>query len=117
VDGRSDLFSLTSVLYRALTGRPAFPGSGTPRIMFDVVYSMPEQPSRQSKGLSRDMDLVIATGLAKDRERRFQSASDLIAALHAAVGGNLDEAHRTAGRALLLERPWGSRPAGAPSSG
>lgn len=110
LDVRSDLFSLASVLYRALTGRPAFPGRDTPAIMFDVVYSMPAQPSDQVEGIAPDVDLVFATALAKEPERRFASAAELMAALRAAAHGRLDEAQRARGRAVLAARPWGTRP-------
>jgi serine/threonine-protein kinase len=110
LDPRSDLFSLAAVLYRALTGRPAFPGKETPAIMFDVVYGMPEQPSLQVEGLDPDLDLVFAIALAKDRGRRFQSAAELLSALRDAAKGRLAEPLRARGRAVLVERPWGSRP-------
>jgi serine/threonine-protein kinase len=109
LDSRSDLFSLASVLYRAVTGRPAFPGKDAPGIMFDVVYSMPEQPSKQVEGLAHDVDLAFAVALAKDPARRFRSALEMMAALRAAEHGRLGEPLRARGRELLGEAPWGTR--------
>jgi serine/threonine-protein kinase len=109
VDHRSALFALGSVLSRCLTGRPAFPGSDTPRVMFDVAYRMPGRPSEQRDDLPWDMDFVLALALAKDRERRFDSADALLDALRRAARSELPEALRAQARVLLSERPWGSR--------
>ncbi|MDD9932117.1 MAG: serine/threonine-protein kinase [Myxococcales bacterium] len=110
VDERSDVFSLGSVLYRVLTGRPAFPGADTPRIMFSVAYAMPVQPSGQVPGLGPDVDLVLATALAKEPEDRFATPSELTAALRAALLGTLDDTTRTRGTEVLARRPWGYTP-------
>jgi len=108
VDHRSDLFSLAAVVYRALTGRPAFSGSNTPQIMFDVVYRNPERPSLALPGMARDLELVLAIGLAKEVEQRFQSAGQLAAALQAAAEQKLDPELRTRARQLLRKYPWGA---------
>jgi serine/threonine-protein kinase len=109
VDHRSDLFSLGSVLYRALTGRPAFAGTDTPRVMFDVAYSMPERPSAQCESLPGDVDLVIAIALAKQCEQRFESATALLSALLEAAHSRLPDALRARARTLLAKHPWGSQ--------
>src|SRR5439155_13924929 len=56
VDPRSDVFSLGAVLYRALTGRPAFSGPDLPQILFDIVYRCPTRPSEIVASLPRDVD-------------------------------------------------------------
>jgi serine/threonine-protein kinase len=108
VDHRSDLFSLAAVVYRALTGRPPFPGENTPRIMFDVVYRNPDRPSHAVPELGRDLELVLAIGLAKDADRRFQSAGQLAGALRAAGRQELDPELRARARKLVRRYPWGS---------
>jgi len=110
LDGRSDVFSLSAVIYRALTGRPAFPGEDTPRIMFDVAYRQPDKPSLQAEGIPSDVDLVIAVGLAKDPDERFESAPALARALAAAIKRRLPEDVRTRAVALLARQPWGFAP-------
>jgi serine/threonine-protein kinase len=107
VDQRSDLFALASVLYRALTGQPAFSGKEAPRIMFDVAYRMPKRPSDHMSGLPADVDLVFAIAFAKDRNRRFDSAESFVHALEAAAASRLDDSLRARARALLHEHPWG----------
>jgi serine/threonine-protein kinase len=107
VDHRSDLFALASVLYRALTGQPAFPGKEAPQIMFDVAYRMPKCPSDHEPSLPSDVDAVFAIAFAKDRSRRFDSADAFVRALDAASASALDESLRGRARALLHEHPWG----------
>jgi eukaryotic-like serine/threonine-protein kinase len=107
VDHRSDVFSMAVVLYRAITGRPAFSGSDTPQIMFEVVYKTPERPSAIVKDLPREVDLVLAIALAKDPKVRFQSARELAQALDAVAAGTLDRELEARGRAAVKRYPWG----------
>ncbi len=108
LDHRSDVFSMAVVLYRALTGQPAFPGESTPQVMFDVVYRVPRQPTAVVKGLPSDIDAVMAIGMAKDPEERFQSASELAAAFSLATRRGLSAEVRARGQALIRKTPWGS---------
>ena len=108
VDHRSDVFAMGAVLYRALTGQPAFPGKETARIMFDVAYRMPRRPSDQARRVSDDVDLVFAIALAKEREQRFASAAAFATAFEAAADSKLDPAIRARGHALIAECPWGA---------
>jgi serine/threonine-protein kinase len=106
VDHRSDVFAMGAVLYRALTGQPAFSGKETARILFDVAYRMPKRPSEQGGDALPDVDLVFAIALAKDRERRFDSAPAFAQAFESAAAGALDPALRARARALLEQQPW-----------
>jgi serine/threonine-protein kinase len=108
VDHRSDVFSMGSVLYRALTGQPAFPGTQAPRIMFDVAYRMPKRPNEQAGDAPPDIDLVFALALAKDRKQRFDTTSAFAGAFEAASTGSLEASLRARARALLEQHPWGS---------
>lgn len=83
LDPRSDVFSLGSVLYEAATGRPAFTGPSTIALLHEIVTRDPDPPSAIRPGLPYSFDLLIARALAKDRERRFASATELAEALRA----------------------------------
>jgi serine/threonine-protein kinase len=107
VDARSDLFSLGAVLYRSLTGRPAFSGPDTPKVLFDVVYRCPARPSQIAPSLPADVDAMLAIALAKDPDDRFASAVELASALEAAARGALSPDLRGRAEALLRTLPWG----------
>ncbi len=105
---RSDVFSFGVVIYRALTGVPAFWGNDAPQILYQVVYTNPQRPSEILSTISQDVEVVVAIALAKEPEDRFDSALDLAAALRDAATGQLDPAIRLHGRTLLAALPWGA---------
>jgi len=74
VDGRADVFSLASVAYTLLTGRAAFMAPTIPGIVHRVVYEEPHPLSRIVRGLPADVERVLTRALAKDPERRYQTA-------------------------------------------
>jgi serine/threonine-protein kinase len=107
VDPRSDVFSMALVLYRALTGRPAFTGTDPTQIMFAVVYRTPERPSSIIKSLPTQIDLVLAIALAKDHEQRWRSAREFAQAFALASRGGLGHELRARGREVVEHHPWG----------
>jgi|SRR5579872_2845247 len=81
VDGRADIYSLTGVLYTAVTGERPFRRDNPTATAWAHVNS-----PRPAVGIPA-MDEVIARGMAVSPEQRFRSARDLAAAAHAALGG------------------------------
>jgi serine/threonine-protein kinase len=107
VDPRSDVFSMCVVLYRALTGRPAFSGSDTPQIMFEVVYKSPLRPSAAIPGLPFEVDTVFALGLAKNPDDRWASAAEVADALELASEAKSRSEWKSRARKVLKMQPWG----------
>ncbi len=105
VDHRSDVFALGCLAYCALTGRLAFDASEPLGALAQVLHQMPPPPSRFAK-LDSDVDLVMALALAKDRDRRIDSAAAFAQALLDALDGMLDDDLRIAALALLRDQPW-----------
>ncbi|MCX5742620.1 MAG: serine/threonine-protein kinase [Proteobacteria bacterium] len=108
VDHRADVYSLAAILYRALTGHPAFTGKDVPTTLYDVVYRIPTQPSILA-ALPSDIDRVLALGLAKDPKDRFATATELAAWFTRAVDDMLDLEQRRRADDLLHRQPWGTR--------
>jgi len=75
VDGRADVFSLASVAYTLLTGRPPFMAPTIPGIVHKVVYEEPEPLSRLAPGLPPDVERVLWRALAKKPESRYATAA------------------------------------------
>jgi serine/threonine-protein kinase len=110
VTARSDVFALAVIAYRVLTGRPAFAGKEMPRILFEVCYAQPMRPGRLAD-LPEDVERVLALGLAKKPNERIESARAFADALRAAFAERLEPASRERADRLLVELPWGARPA------
>ena len=77
LDARTDLFSFGAVLYEMATGRQAFPGS-TSAVVFNAILSQaPTSASRVNPDLPPKLEEIINRAMEKDRDLRYQSASDL----------------------------------------
>jgi len=81
LDARSDLFSVGAVLYEMATGRLAFTGDTT-AVVFDAILNRsPVAPVRLNPDVPARLEEIINKLLDKDRELRYQHASDLEADL------------------------------------
>jgi tetratricopeptide (TPR) repeat protein len=81
IDARSDLFSFGEVLYEMATGRPAFSGSTHAVIFEGILTRQPTPPSELNANVPAELDRIVAKALDKDRDTRYQSASDMRADL------------------------------------
>jgi serine/threonine-protein kinase len=106
VDHSADLYGLTAIAYRAITGRPPFAGDDVVQVLKDALRKMPAHPGEIVK-LPIEVELVLAIGLAKQTRDRFSSIEDLATAFARAAHGELDDATRARGWALIKQYPWG----------
>jgi eukaryotic-like serine/threonine-protein kinase len=105
VDHRTDLYALANVVYRTLTGKPAFVGDDLAGVLYNVVHTPPPQPSSIVR-LPPDVELVLAIAMAKAPADRFQSAEELAAAFRDAAKGNLGMTTRERGLKMVSKYPW-----------
>ena len=78
VDHRSDLFSLGSVIYFLLTRRPPFAGANMGEVLDNVVHKQPEAIARFNYDVPPELERITLKLLAKQVDRRYQSARDLM---------------------------------------
>ncbi|MBV9623865.1 MAG: protein kinase [Acidobacteria bacterium] len=81
LDNRSDLFSFGAVLYEMATGRRAFPGSVSAVIFHAILATNPISPIALNSRLPSELDRIINKALEKDRDLRYQVASEMRADL------------------------------------
>ena len=91
VDTRADIYSTGCVAYWLLTGQLVFTADTPMRLMLAHAHAPPESPStRTERPIPPDLDALVLSCLAKDRERRPASPGDLLTRLEA----------------IALQQPW-----------
>ncbi len=81
LDARTDLFSFGAVLYEMATGRPAFSGDTTAVIFAQILKEDPPSARTLNPELPAKLEEIISKCLEKERDLRYQTASDLRADL------------------------------------
>jgi ABC-type transport system substrate-binding protein len=80
VDGRSDIYSLGTVLYECLASEPPFTGE-TQTILYRIVHEIPRTLRSLGAEIGEELDDVIQRCLTKDPAKRYQHAEELAEAL------------------------------------
>ena len=85
IDPRSDVYALTCVLYECLTGSRPYPVESLEQQIAKHLNAPPPKPSDIDPKLAA-FDDVIAKGMAKKPDKRYQTAGELAAAARQALG-------------------------------
>jgi serine/threonine protein kinase len=110
LDHRTDLFSFGVVLYEMATGKQTF-GGATSAVVFDAILNrMPVAPMDLNATIPPDLERVIAKTLEKDRQLRYQTASDIRADLQR-LRRDIDSGRTSvlSGPTMVSSAEWPSR--------
>jgi serine/threonine-protein kinase len=100
VDGRSDLFSLGTVLYELLTCKKPFEGEDITTVTYAILKEDPRPARTISPAIPEEVDRILFHLMAKDATQRYASARQLAEDIDAYMAG-ADLPH--AGQAVM---PW-----------
>jgi eukaryotic-like serine/threonine-protein kinase len=86
IDKRTDVYALAAMTFELLTGRPPYLGSNNFEVLFGHKNSPPPSATEINKAIPKDVSQVLMRGMAKRREHRPESASELASDLEAVAG-------------------------------
>jgi len=77
-DHRTDIYSFGVTMYETLTGVKPFGGSGTIEKMIQLLNAEPRNPRELNPDISEEVAEIVLKCLAKDPDKRLQSADKVI---------------------------------------
>jgi hypothetical protein len=113
---RSDVYALTGVFYECLAREVPFSRASEAAVLYAHISDPPPKLTEKRADLPAAVDDVIATGMAKQPEARYGTASELIAAAADALGRDAPAAAGPAAGGRAGATAPSATPAGAPTA-
>ncbi len=85
IDHRTDIYSLGSVMYEILTGRPVFNGENAFMIMTKHIHEAPGSLKLPPRAEFQELERIVLKALAKKPDDRYAMVDDLCADLEACL--------------------------------
>ena len=102
IDQRADLFAFGCVLYQTVTGRQAFSGRNVMQTLDLILAEEPVSLGEIDSELPAELERIVRKSLAKEPDKRYQTAADLVVDLRAVqaeiTGGTAQSAAKLGGR-------------------
>jgi eukaryotic-like serine/threonine-protein kinase len=89
ISGRSDIYSLASVLYEMLTGEPPHMGKSAQQIIMKIIADTPRPVTELRRSVPQHIASAVARALEKLPADRFASAAEFAAALEGRAAATL----------------------------
>jgi predicted Ser/Thr protein kinase len=74
---RSDIYSLGTVLYHLLTGRPPFIADSPMELALQVLEHDPPPPRLLDPGIDRDLEMIVQRSIQKPPDLRYATAGEM----------------------------------------
>jgi serine/threonine-protein kinase len=81
LDNRSDIYALGVVLYEMVTGQRPFTGRTLPELTTAIVSGPLRRPTTLNAEISPELERIILTAMARQREERYEHATLMAQAL------------------------------------
>jgi serine/threonine-protein kinase len=82
LDGRADIFSVGTILFECLAGRPPHTGETYEQIILAICMRDAPNLQKLDPTIPEPVAALVAKALSRDRANRFESADVMLAALH-----------------------------------